>query len=204
MGASKWDQGETPGLFPPDLKTPDRSSPPWLVRLQPLSALWELILFKDNTIHSLEPLAACRQLKRLILTSCGALESIEGIELIPTLEELDLTDAPVRNVICLTASKSLKKIILRGCVLLARTGIRGFEKIPKLEELDVGQTTIAQISHLALCKALKILTLGSGVTDEDLPSLGLIPTLENLHLYQSNVVNVSLLSSCKGLSSQGY
>jgi hypothetical protein len=90
------------------------------------------------------------------LTDAG----IQGLERIPTLEELDLSYSAVTSVSHLSACQSLKRLVLTGYSNFSDPGIQGLELIPTLEELDLMRCTgITSVSHLRARKALKRLEL---------------------------------------------
>jgi hypothetical protein len=76
---------------------------------------------------------------------------IVGLELIPTLEKLDLMSTKLTNVSQLAHCKALRSLTLTHCQNLTDDGIRGLELIPALEELSLMNTYVTNIATLSGC-----------------------------------------------------
>jgi hypothetical protein len=128
----------------------------------------------------------CPVLKNLNLYSNNSVTAagIRGLELIPTLEDLDLSSCKqITDVSCLRNCRALKRLNLCR-TNVTDAGILGLEFIPTLQELNLCWCEqITDVSCLRSCPALKTLHLcGTNVTDAGVRGLELIPTLEMLDL----------------------
>jgi serine/threonine protein kinase/Leucine-rich repeat (LRR) protein len=145
----------------------------------------------------------CRALKTVNLSRSSITDAgIRGLELIPTLEELDLHDCMrITDVSCLRESVALRKIDLSNSSV-PDSGIRGLELIPTLQELNIsGCQQITDVSCLRGCQVLRELDLSkSSVTNAGLRGLELIPTLEKLILAGCvGATDVTYLRYCRKL-----
>ncbi|KAH9582351.1 hypothetical protein LSM04_009032 [Trypanosoma melophagium] len=109
---------------------------------------------------------------------------LEGIECMPQLEYLDLTNTAVSSVSFLAESKSLKRLILARCIALVNSGILGLEKIPTLELLDLSYASkITDICSLVTSPALCELRVGwTRLSAEGMKGISQIPTLKVLNV----------------------
>ncbi|RNF27475.1 uncharacterized protein Tco025E_00277 [Trypanosoma conorhini] len=109
---------------------------------------------------------------------------LDGIELMPRLEVVDITNADVRAVGFLSKARSLRRLNLSRCRALSNGGILGLECIGTLEELDLSHVSgITDVSCLASSPMLRELRLGwTGVTLEGLRGVRAMPTLKLLDL----------------------
>jgi hypothetical protein len=133
----------------------------------------------------LRRLRNCHVLKTLYLTDSKVTDAgIRGLELIPTLKNLNLGCCTrVTDVSFLRTCRALKWLNL-ALTSATDAGIRGLELIPTLEELSLYQCSqITDVSFLQNCRVLKKLVLTwTSVTDAGIRGLELIPTLEDLDL----------------------
>jgi hypothetical protein len=128
----------------------------------------------------------CPVLKNLNLYSNNSVTAagIRGLELIPTLEDLDLSSCKqITDVSFLRNCRALKKLALAS-TNVTDAGILGLEFIPTLQEFSLCYCEqITDASCLQNCRALKTLHLcGTNVTTAGIRGLELIPTLEMLDL----------------------
>ncbi|KAF5223586.1 hypothetical protein ECC02_003318 [Trypanosoma cruzi] len=109
---------------------------------------------------------------------------LKGIESMPFLELLDITNTAVSSVSFLAQSTSLRWLKLSRCKALDNDGIVGLQSIRTLEELDLSHATgITDVSCLATSPTLRGLRLGwTGVTLEGLHGIKTIPTLTSLDI----------------------
>jgi hypothetical protein len=145
-------------------------------------------------------LRSCCALKHLVLSRTSVTDAgIRGLELIPTLEDLDLSSCKrVTDVGFLQNCRALKKLDL-SYTNVTDGGIRGLELIPTLEDLDLSSCKrITDVSCLRGCRTLTKLDLtNTGIGDAGILGLELIPTLEDLKLSDcSRITDVSCLRSC--------
>jgi hypothetical protein len=148
-------------------------------------------------------LQRCRALKKLVLGRTYVTDAdIRGLELIPTLEVLDLLSCDgITDVSCLQSCQALKELDL-AYTNVTDAGIRGLELIPTLEVLNLGSCgEITDVSCLRSCRALKQLVFfHTSVTDAGIRGLELVPTLEVLNFYGcKQITDVSCLRSCRAL-----
>jgi hypothetical protein len=146
----------------------------------------------------------CRALKTLGFASRGEVTDadLRGLELIPALEDLDLSlCSDVTDVSCLRDSRALKKLNL-WFTGVTDAGIRGLELILTLEVLYLASCSrTTDVSCLRDSRALKVLDLRcTAVTDAGIRGLALIPTLEVLDLWDcKRLTDVSCMRSCRAL-----
>ncbi|ORC89875.1 uncharacterized protein TM35_000101430 [Trypanosoma theileri] len=109
---------------------------------------------------------------------------LEGMECMPQLEYLDLTNTAVSSVSFLAQSKSLKRLILARCNALVNKGILGLELISTLELLDLTYASqITEVRSLCTSPSLCELRLGwTGLTLEGMKGISQIPTLKVLNV----------------------
>jgi hypothetical protein len=141
----------------------------------------------------------CPVLKKLDLFYNNSViaAGIRGLELIPTLEDLDLSSCKqITDVSFLRNCRALKKFTLAN-TNVTDAGILGLEFIPTLEELSLyGCEQITDVSCLRNCRALKTLNLCcTNVTDAGILGLELIPTLEMLSLASCKQVHFPAISA---------
>jgi Leucine-rich repeat (LRR) protein len=121
--------------------------------------------------------------------------SLEGLEEIPSLQQLDLERPRVDEVRSLAGCRALRKLRLMGA-RVNDVGIVGLERIATLETLRLEHcrhiTSVASLRH---CTALRELIMdGTCVTDAGIAGLECIGTLTKLTLaYCKSVTSVSSL-----------
>jgi Leucine-rich repeat (LRR) protein len=120
-------------------------------------------------------------------------EGIQGLERIPCLEDLQLSETTVSSVSHLSACKRLRTLNLEGCVRLTHSGIVGLEFIPTLENVNLSRTNLTDISHFSTCRALKTLNLFdcANITDTSLSGIDTIPSLTELNLEKTKITDAS-------------
>jgi hypothetical protein len=128
----------------------------------------------------------CPVLKILNLYSNNSVTAagIRGLELIPTLEDLDLSSCKqITDVSFLRSCRALKKLALSS-TNVTDAGILGLAFIPTLEEFNLCYCEqITDVTCLQNCHALKTLHLcDTNVTNAGIRGLELIPTLKMLNL----------------------
>jgi hypothetical protein len=121
--------------------------------------------------------------------------SLQGLEEIPSLEQLDLERTSVDDVRSLAGCRALRELKLAGSSV-TDLGIIGLERIATLETVRLehcrGITSVTSLRH---CTALRELILDATcVTDAGIAGLECIVTLTNLSLWNCNsVTSVSSL-----------
>jgi hypothetical protein len=109
--------------------------------------------------------------------------SLQGLEELPSLEQLDLEKTRVDDVRSLAGCRALRELKLQGS-LVTDMGILGLERIATLEVLNfTGCRHITSVTSLRHCTALRELFLdGTCVTDAGIAGLECIVTLTKLSL----------------------
>jgi Leucine-rich repeat (LRR) protein len=130
-------------------------------------------------LRSLLCLRRCTVLKFLDLDKA----SLQGLEEMPSLEQLDLSHTRVDDVRSLAGCRALTELTLQGSVV-TNEGIIGLERIAALEALILAHCKlITSVSSLRHCTALSELILdGTSVTDAGIAGLECIATLTALSL----------------------
>jgi Leucine-rich repeat (LRR) protein len=126
--------------------------------------------------------------------------SLQGLEEIPSLEQLDLSHTSVDDVRSLAGCRALKVLKLTSSPL-TDVGITGLERIATLEMLRLEDCLgITSVTNLRHCTALRELFLdGTSVTDAGIAGLEGIVTLTTLSLARTNVTSVSSLQHSPSL-----
>jgi hypothetical protein len=148
-------------------------------------------------------LQTCRALKKLDLADSRVTDAgMRGLELIPTLEVLELEGCKqITDVSCLQSCRALKQLDLTDSSV-TNVGVRGLELIPTLEVLNLAYCkNVTDVSCLRSCRALNVLFLSeSNVTDAGIRGLELILTLKVLTLERcKEITDVSFLQRCCAL-----
>eukprot|EP00759_Apiculatamorpha_spiralis_P027371 PhF_6_TR30176/c1_g2_i8/m.44296 len=145
--------------------------------------------------------ASSRTLRKLDVSQCKTFStaSIKGLEIIPTLEDLNLSGTNISGVSNLSVCLALRRLDLSLCKGL--TSIRGLELIATLEEIDLRNTQINDVTCLSLSVSLRVLGLRkcSKIADASIWGLETIPTLQDLDLGKTKIHDISRLTSCRSL-----
>jgi Leucine-rich repeat (LRR) protein len=120
--------------------------------------------------------------------------SLQGLEEIPSLEQLDLEETGVDDVRSLAGCPALKELKLSGSSV-TDFGIIGLERIATLEVLKLTRCWyITSLTSLRHCTALRELILDrTRVTDAGIAGLECIVTLTKLSLANTKITSVSSL-----------
>jgi internalin A len=127
--------------------------------------------------------------------------SLQGLEEMPSLELLDLSQTRIDDVRSLAGCRALRELKLTRSSV-TDMGIIGLERIATLETLRLvlclGITSVSGLRH---CTALRELVLnGTSVTDAGIAGLECIVTLTKLSLVKCNsITSVSSLRHCPSL-----
>jgi Leucine-rich repeat (LRR) protein len=127
--------------------------------------------------------------------------SLQGLEDIPSLVQLNLLGTGADDVRSLAGCRALRKLRLTD-TLVTDVGIIGLERIATLEVLNLaGCGQITSVTSLRHCTALRELTLdGTRVTDAGIAGLECIITLTKLSLWNCNfITSVFSLRRCPSL-----
>jgi Leucine-rich repeat (LRR) protein len=120
--------------------------------------------------------------------------SLQGLEEIPSLEQLDLERTAVDDVRSLAGCRALRELILTDS-WVTDVGIIGLEQIATLETVNfLDCRHITSVTSLRHCTALRELILdGTRVTDAGIAGLECVVTLTKLSLACTNITSVSSL-----------
>jgi Leucine-rich repeat (LRR) protein len=156
----------------------------------------------DCRLHIDHPVSALDSrslscLRRSTVLTFGDFDStsLQGLEELPSLERLDLSQTRVCDVGSLTGCRALRELRLAGSSVTT-IGIIGLERIPTLEVLNLaGCRHITSVASLRHCTALRELILdGTSVTDAGIAGLERIVALTKLSLvYCDFITSVSSL-----------
>jgi hypothetical protein len=127
--------------------------------------------------------------------------SLQGLEEIPSLEQLDLEGTRVDDVRSLAGCRALKKLRLTHSSA-TDVGIIGLERVATLEVLNLaGCSHITSVTSLRHCTALRELSLdGTRVPDAGIAGLECIVTLTKLSLWNCDLITrVSFLRQSPSL-----
>jgi Leucine-rich repeat (LRR) protein len=115
--------------------------------------------------------------------------SLQGLEAMPSLELLDLSQTRVDDVRSLAGCRALRELKLAGS-FVTDLGIVGLERIATLEVLNLAACKhITSVTSLRHCTALRELILvGTSVTDAGIAGLECIVTLTALSLVNCNLI----------------
>jgi Leucine-rich repeat (LRR) protein len=195
-----------------DISTEDLSILRQCPRLVTLSANGDITAL-ESIIHAAPPsLVDCRLhidgrvtaldsrslscLRRCTVLKFSGLDnaSLQGLEEIPSLVQLDLCNTGVDDVRSLAACHALKELKLAHSPV-TDVGIIGLERIATLEVLDLAHCEhITSVTSLRHCTALRELILdGTCVTDAGIAGLECIVTLTKLSLASTRITSVSSL-----------
>jgi Leucine-rich repeat (LRR) protein len=197
-----------------DICTEDLSILRWCPRLVTLSAQGDIAAL-EGIIHAAAPsLVDCRLhidrpvraldprssscLRRCIAVTFSDLDnaSLQGLEEMPSLEQLDLSHTDVDDVRSLASCRVLRELKLARSSV-TDMGIIGLERIATLEALKLAHCNhITSVTSLRHCTALRELVLdGTSVTDAGIAGLECIGTLTKLSLV--NCISITSVSSLR-------
>lgn len=126
-------------------------------------------------------------LQTLDATGYG-IESLEGIEALEELRELNLEDNFIESVSPLTSSSKLETLSLRN------------NEITDLEEVDFGDILFLNIRDLSLRHNVKRDEEGNGTRLSDINLLGQMISLRNLELRDNHIEELAPLSNLRDLN----
>jgi Leucine-rich repeat (LRR) protein len=126
--------------------------------------------------------------------------SLQGLEELPSLEQLDLGYTRVDDVRSLAGCRALKELMLQSSGV-TDMGIIGLERIATLEVLNLAYCRrVTSVTNLRHCTALREVFLdGTSVTDAGIAGLECIVTLTKLSLPSTDITSVCSLRHCSAL-----
>jgi hypothetical protein len=154
----------------------------------------------DCRLHIDRPVSALDSRSLSCLRRCTVLKfsnldnaSLQGLEEMPSLEQLDISHTGVDDVRSLAGCRALRELKLTSS-LVTDMGIIGLERIATLETLHLHYLGISSVSNLRHCIALRELVLDATcVTDAGIAGLECIVTLTKLSLANTRITSVSSL-----------
>jgi Leucine-rich repeat (LRR) protein len=156
----------------------------------------------DDAVRALDSRSlSCLRRSTILKFSDVDNASLQGLEGMPSLVQLDLSRTRADDVRSLAGCCGLKKLMLRGS-LVTDVGIIGLERIATLEVLDMACCRqITSVTRLRHCTTLRELFLDwTCVTDAGIAGLECIVTLTKLSLADCNLItSVSSLRHCPSL-----
>jgi hypothetical protein len=147
-------------------------------------------LHVDDAVSALDSRSlSC--LRRSTVLKCSDLDtaSLQGLEEIPSLEQLDLSHTSVDDVRSLAGCRALRVLMLTSSSV-TDVGILGLERIATLEVLNLADCSrLTSITSLRHSTALRELILDwTSVTDAGIAGLECIVTLTKLSLVNCNLI----------------
>jgi Leucine-rich repeat (LRR) protein len=126
--------------------------------------------------------------------------SLQGLQLLPTLQKVDLTHSAATSLTVLSGCLAMQSLRL-GSTKVADDSIRRLGLAATLEELDLSETKVTNIQCLSTYRVLRKLILFRclSLTDSGVYGIQSIPTLEELDLSGTQLTSVNHLASCKSL-----
>lgn len=154
---------------------------------------------EDNKeIKSLKP-AVALQLLEVIKASNSGIESLEGIDGLINLKEIDCSDNDnINSVIPLSNLNNLEEINCGNTMVKSLVPLRNLEKLYKL---DAHYTTIVDLRILKDLKNLSDLNVSENVSLYSLDGVNYMYELRVLNCSKTNVDNLSPLSKLNFLNS---
>lgn len=113
------------------------------------------LIVSDNQLTSIEQLGSSNTLKVLNLSN-NNINSLDGLESLSSIEQLNLSYNQIQNIENLSASSNLKNLNLRNNKI---DKLNGFDSITSLEELNLSQNQISQTIDISNLENLKTLNL---------------------------------------------
>jgi Leucine-rich repeat (LRR) protein len=151
----------------------------------------------DDAVRALDSRSlSCLRRSTILKFSDVDNASLQGLEGMPSLVQLDLSRTRADDVRSLAGCCALKKLMLQGSSV-TDVGIIGLERIATLEVLNLAYCwQITSVTSLRRCTALRELILdGTRVTDAGIAGLECIITLTRLSLADCNLIMAALANA---------
>ncbi|NPA68820.1 MAG: leucine-rich repeat domain-containing protein [Chlorobi bacterium] len=150
----------------------------------------------NKQIESLKP-AEALQLLEIIKAKNSGLKSLEGIEGLINLKEIDCSDNDnINSLIPLSGLTNLEKINCGNTMVKSLVPLRYLDK---LRNLDVHYTTIVDLRILKDLKNLTDLDVSQNISLFSLEGLNYMPELSSLNCSETNIDDLTPLSKLKNL-----
>ena len=165
-------------------------------QLQEIGKMIFLDIEDNKDIKTLAP-AEALQLLEIIKARNSGLESLDGIDNLINLKEIDCSDNDnINSLIPLSSLNNLEKINCGNTMIKSLVPLRNLEK---LRNLDVHYTTIVDLRILKNLKNLTTLDVSQNISLFSLDGVNYMTDLMNLNCSESNVDNLLPLSKLKNL-----
>ncbi len=165
-------------------------------QLQEIGKMVFLDIESNKEIKSLEP-AAALQLLEIIKASGSGLKSLDGIDGLINLKEIDCSDNDnINSLIPLSSLNNLEIINCGNTMVKSLVPLRNLEKLRKL---DAHYTTVVDLRILKSLKNLTTLDVSQNVSLFSLEGLNFLPELSDINCSETNVYDLTPLSKLKSL-----
>jgi len=165
-------------------------------QLQEIGKMVFLDIEDNKNIKSLAP-AEALQLLEIIKAGNSGLQSLDGINGLINLKEIDCSDNDnINSVIPLAYLNNLEKINCGNTMIKSLVPLRNLER---LRDLDVHFTTIVDLRILKDLKNLTNLNISQNVSLFSLEGVNYMPELSYLNCSETNIDNLTPLSKLKSL-----
>ena len=165
-------------------------------QLQEIGKMVFLDLENNKDIKSLAP-AEALQLLEIIKARNSGLQSLDGIDGLINLKEIDCSDNDnINSVMPLSALNNLEKINCGNTMIKSLVPLRNLEK---LRNLDVHYTTIVDLRILKDLKNLTTLNVSQNISLFSLDGVNYMYDLTDLNCSETNVDDLTPLSKLKNL-----
>ncbi len=165
-------------------------------QLQEIGKMVFLDIENNKDIKTLAP-AEALQLLEIIKAGNSGLQSLDGIDGLINLKEIDCSDNDnINSVIPLSYLNNLEKVNCGNTMVKSLVPLRNLEK---LRDLDVHYTTIVDLRILKDLKKLTTLDVSQNISLFSLDGVNYMPELMYLNCSESNVDNLTPLSKLKNL-----
>ncbi len=165
-------------------------------QLQEIGKMVFLDIEDNKDIKTLAPAEALQMLEIIKARNSG-LKSLDGIEGLINLKEIDCSDNDnINSVIPLSALNNLEKINCGNTMVKSLVPLRNLEK---LRDLDVHYTTIVDLRILKDLKNLTTLDVSQNISLFSLDGVNYMPELMYLNCSETNIDDLTPLSKLKNL-----
>lgn len=148
----------------------------------------------NKEIKSLKPAVALQLLEIIKAKGCG-IESLDGIEGLINLKELDCSDNDnINSLIPISYLNNLTEVNCGNTMIKSLAPLRHLEKLSKL---DVHYTTVVHLSILTTLKNLVYLDVSENVSLYSLEGVNYMHELQYLNCSNTNIDDLTPLSKLK-------
>jgi Leucine-rich repeat (LRR) protein len=148
----------------------------------------------NKDIKSLKP-AVALQLLEIIKANGSGIESLDGIEGLMNLKEVDCSDND--NINSLIPLSNLNNLVEVNCGNTMVKSLVPLRHLQKLRKLDVHYTTVVNLSILTTLKSLTYLDVSENISLYSLDGVNYMHELQYLDCSKTNIDDLSPLSKLK-------